>query len=191
MIYPISSRTEKEKMLAQEMYTFFDPELEEERRQNKTLLCRYNLLQDDTERHSLLPQLVGQAGLHTIVETPFFCTYGKNIYLGDFVFLNTLCTFIDNNKIIIGNHVMIGPNVQIYTAAHPLRAEIRNQGYEIAKPVTVEDNVWIGGGAILLPGVTIGHDVVIGAGSVVTRSVPSYKVVAGNPARTIREIDKD
>lgn len=113
-----------------------------------------------------------------------------NIYLGDEVYLNVLCTILDCNEVRIGNHVMIGPSVQIYTAAHHLNAEERNQGWEVAKPITIEDNVWIGGAAILLPGVRIGKNAVVGAGAVVTRDVPPNTVVAGIPARTIREIEQ-
>jgi maltose O-acetyltransferase len=126
-----------------------------------------------------------------IIEPPFYCTYGQNIHMGDHVFLNQLCYIIDNNEVRFGNHVMVGPGVHIYTAAHLLRAEPRNQGLEVAKPIVIEDNVWLGGGAILLPGVTIGRNAVVGAGAVVTRDVPTNTVVAGNPARVIREIEQE
>jgi maltose O-acetyltransferase len=102
-----------------------------------------------------------------------------------------MCVILDCNEVRIGNHVMIGPNVQLYTAAHDLRAEPRNRGIEVAKPITIEDNVWIGGGAIVLPGVRIGRNAVVGAGAVVSRDVPANTVVAGNPARVIREIEQD
>ena len=122
------------------------------------------------------------------------CSYElliNKIYLGDHVYLNFNCTILDNAAVRIGSHVMIGPMVQIYTAAHPIEAEIRNQGWEVARSIVIEDNVWVGGGAILLPGVTIGRNAVVGAGAVVTRNVPPDTVVAGNPARAIRSIDQE
>ena len=105
------------------------------------------------QRRAVLEQLLGRLGRDAIIEPPFFCTYGQNTYLGDHVFLNTMCVVIDNNEVRIGDHAMIGPLVQIYTAAHPLEAEARNRGAEVARPIVIEDNVWVGGGAILLPGV--------------------------------------
>lgn len=181
-------RTEKEKMLAGESYNCLDPDLEIERQKIKFLLRRFNQTEAGPERQTLLQQLVGQIGENSIIEPPFYCVYGQNIYLGDFVFLNILCTILDCNEVRIGNHVMIGPSVQIYTPAHDLQAQARIQGWEVAKAITIEDNVWIGGGAILLPGVKIGQNAVVGAGAVVTRDVPANTIVAGNPARVIREI---
>jgi maltose O-acetyltransferase len=128
-------------------------------------------------------------GKESIIESPFHCVYGQNIYLGDHVFLNVHCALLDCNEIRIGNHVMIGPYVQIYTPAHELQAAPRIAGWEVAKPITIADNVWIGGNAILLPGVTVSENAVVGAGAVVSRDVPPNTVVAGNPARVIRKID--
>ncbi len=181
-------RTEKEKMLAGEMYNCLDPDLEAERQKTKKLLRLYNLTESAPERQTILQQLLGQIGQNSIIEPPFYCSYGQNIHLGEHVFLNVLCIILDCNEVRIGDHVMIGPGVQIYTAAHMLEAEARNQGWEIAKPIVIEDNVWLGGGAILVPGVRIGRNAVVGAGAVVTRNVPANTVVAGNPARVIREI---
>ncbi len=181
-------RTEKEKMLAGESYNCLDPDLDAERQKTKELLRLYNLTEAVPERQTILQQLLGQIGQDLIIEPPFYCTYGQNILIGDHVYLNSLCTIIDNNEVHIGHHVMIGPVVQIYTAAHLLKAETRIQGLEVAKPIVIEDNVWLGGGAILLPGVRIGGNAVVGAGAVVPRSVPANTVVAGNPARVIREI---
>jgi maltose O-acetyltransferase len=183
-------RTEKEKMLAGEIYNCLDPELEAERQRTKELLRRYNLTEDVHERQTILQQLLGKIGQNSIIEPPFYCSYGQNTYIGDHVFLNYLCNIIDNNEVHIGHHVMIGPLVQIYTAAHLLQVEARIQGLEEAKPIVIEDNVWLGGSAILLPGVRIGRNSVVGAGAVVTRSIPANTVVAGNPARVIREIDQ-
>ncbi len=184
------SRTEKEKMLAGEKYNCLDPDLEAERQRAKKLLRLYNLAEAAAERQTTLQQLLGQIGQNSIIEPPFYCSYGRNIYIGDYVFLNVGCTILDCNEVRIGRHVMLGPNVQIYTAAHDLKAETRIQGWEAASPITIEDNVWIGGGAILLPGVRIGRNAVVGAGAVVTRSVPANTVAVGNPARVIREIEQ-
>jgi len=184
------SRTEKEKMLAGEPYNCLDADLEVERQQVKGLLRRYNLAEAASERQAILQQMLGRIGQDSIVEPPFYCVYGQNITIGDYVYVNVLCTILDCNEVHIGNHVMIGPNVQIYTAAHDLRAEARIQGWEVARPVVIEDNVWIGGGAILLPGATIGRNAVVGAGSVVSRDVPANTLVAGNPARVLREIEQ-
>ena len=186
----MSSKSEKEKMLAGEHYNLLDPDLEVERQKAKELMHRYNQTEADPERYAILQQMLGSVGQDSIIWAPFYCSYGKNTYIGDHVFLNYMCVILDNNEVRIGNHVMIGPAVQIYTAAHDLQAESRIKGGETAKPIVIEDNVWIGGGAILLPGVRIGKNAVVGAGSVVTRNVPANTVVAGNPARVIREIDQ-
>lgn len=184
------SRTEKEKMLAGESYNCLDPDLEAERQKTKQLLRLYNLTEAVPERRTILQQLLGHIGQNSIIEPPFYCVYGQNIHIGDHVYLNVLCTILDCNEVHIGHHVMIGPHVQIYCAAHHLDAATRIQGWEVAKPIVIEDNVWLGGGAILLPGVRIGRNAVVGAGAVVSRSVPANTVVAGNPARVIREIEQ-
>jgi maltose O-acetyltransferase len=184
------TRTEKEKMLAGEIYNCLDSDLNAERQIVKELLRRYNLSEVGHERQTILQQLFGHIGQNLIIEPPFYCVYGKNITFGDFVYLNVLCTILDCNEVRIGDHVMIGPHVQIYTPAHELQAEARNQGLEVAKSIVIEDNVWIGGGAILLPGVRIGRNAVVGAGAVVSRSVPENTIVAGNPARVLREIEQ-
>jgi len=183
-------KTEKEKMLAGERYNCLDSDLEAERQKAKELLRLYNLTEAEPERQTILQQLLGRIGQGSIIEPPFYCSYGQNIHIGDLVFLNVSCTILDCNEVHIGNYVIIGPVVQIYTAAHLLQAKPRIQGLEVAKPIVIEDNVWLGGGAILLPGVRIGRNAVVGAGAVVTRSVPANTVVAGNPARVIREIEQ-
>jgi maltose O-acetyltransferase len=183
-------RTEKEKMLVGERYNCLDPGLEAERQKAKRLLRLCNQAEAAPERQTILQQLLGQIGQDSIIEPPFYCSYGQNIYLGDHVYLNVQCIILDCNEVHIGHHVMIGPAVQIYTAAHDLQAEARIRGWEVAKPIVIEDNVWLGGGAILLPGVRIGRNAVVGAGAVVTRSVPANTVVVGNPARVIREIEQ-
>lgn len=183
-------RTEREKMLAGETYNILDPDLDAERQNTKRLLRLYNRTDVAPKRQAILQQLLGGIGQHSIIEPPFYCAYGQNIYIGDHVFLNVFCTILDCNEVRIGHHVMIGPAVQIYTAAHLLQVELRIQGWEVAKPIVIEDNVWLGGGAILLPGVRIGRNAVVGAGAVVSRDVPPDTVAAGNPARVIREIEQ-
>ncbi len=145
---------------------------------------------EEDDRRSLLEDMLGVIGENVIIWPPFNCIYGENIYLGINVFFNLNCMIIDNNRVEFGDHALVGPGVQIYTAAHPLDAASRNQGWEVTKPVTIRKSVWIGGSAILLPGVKIGYQAVIGAGAVVTKDVPPSVVVAGNPARIIREIDQ-
>ncbi|MCU0487242.1 MAG: sugar O-acetyltransferase [Anaerolineales bacterium] len=184
------ARTAKEKMLAGERYNCLDLDLDHERQKVKQLLRRFNLSEGLPERVTTLQSLLGRIGQNSIIEPPFYCVYGQNIHIGDHVYLNTLCTILDCNTVTIGNHVMIGPGVQIYTPAHDLQAEARNQGWEVAKAITIEDNVWIGGSAILLPGVRVGRNAVVGAGAVVTRDVPANTIVVGNPARVIREIEQ-
>ncbi len=184
----MSSRTERDKMLAGETYNCIDPNLEAERHKVKRLLRLYNATEALPERQTILEQMLGHIGAGSMIEPPFYCVYGRNIYLGDFVYLNVLCTILDCNEVRIGNHVMFGPNVQVYCAAHLLEAEPRNRGLEVARRIVIEDNVWVGGAAILLPGVTIGRNAVVGAGAVVTHDVAANMVVAGNPARVIREI---
>ena len=187
----MSTRSNKEKMLAGESYNCLDGELEAERRKVKEVLRGYNAMVTVAERRSALQQLLGSIGQNSLIEPPFYCVYGRNIYLGNEVYLNFLCTILDCAEVRIGDHVMVGPGVQMYTAAHALQAEARNQGWEVAKPITIEDNVWIGGSAILLPGVRVGRNAVVGAGAVVTREVPANTVVAGNPARVIRVIEQE
>ena len=186
----MAPRTNRERMLAGESYNCLDSDLEAERRQVKALLRRFNRSELMQERRSILEQLLGQLGRDSIIEAPFHCTYGCNTYIGDHSYLNYSCIILDNNEVRIGHHVMVGPAVQIYTAAHPIEAAARIQGWEVAKPITVADNVWIGGAAILLPGVCIGRNAVVGAGAVVSRDVPADTVVAGNPARVIRTIEQ-
>jgi len=183
-------KSEKEKMAAGERYNCLDGELEAQRQKVDEILRLYNRTETLPERQTILQKLLGKIGQNSIIEPPFYCVYGENIHIGDHVYLNILCNILDCNMVSIGNHVMIGPSAQIYTAAHDLQAEARNQGWEVAKPIIIEDNVWIGGSAILLPGVRIGQNAVVGAGAVVTRSVPANTIVAGNPARVIREIEQ-
>jgi len=183
------SRTEREKMLAGETYNCLDSDLETERQKVKRLLRLFNLTESEPERQTILRQLLGDIGQNSMIEPPFHCVYGQNIHIGHHAYLNVLCTILDCAEVHIGDHVMFGPAVQVYTAAHLLQAEDRIQGLEVAKPIVIEDNVWIGGGAILLPGVRIGRNAVVGAGAVVPREVSANTVVAGNPAKVIRVLE--
>ncbi|MDK3164940.1 sugar O-acetyltransferase [Aeromonas caviae] len=177
--------TEYEKMIASQPYNCMAPELDLLRRETARLYRRFNRSDEEDEQLALLLQIVGELAQGAFICPPLYCTYGRHIHLGKGSYINMGVTLLDNAPIRIGAEVMIGPNVQIYTAAHALDADERIQGVETALPVTIEDRVWIGGGAILLPGVTIGREAVVGAGSVVTRDVPAGARVAGNPARLL------
>lgn len=175
----------KQKMLAGDLYHANDPELLADQAAASAWLVRYNAaigLSDD-ERRKLLRELLAEVGEGAIIRPPFHCDYGYNIALGSDVFLNFNCVILDVVKVTIGAQTRIGPAVQIYTADHPRDADLRRTGAEFGRPVAIGDNVWIGGGAIILPGVTIGDNAVIGAGSVVTRDVPAGAIACGNPAR--------
>ncbi|WP_324041320.1 sugar O-acetyltransferase [Aeromonas caviae] len=177
--------TEYEKMIASQPYNCMAPELELLRRETARLYRRFNRSDEEDEQLALLLQIVGELAQGAFICPPLYCTYGRHIYLGERSYINMGATLLDNAPIRIGAEVMIGPNAQIYTAAHALDADERIQGVETALPVTIEDRVWIGGGAILLPGVTIGREAVVGAGAVVTKDVPAGARVVGNPARLL------
>jgi len=181
--------TEREKMLRGELYNAMDPELVEARRRTRELLRAFNSEPDEARRSELLAQMMGRVGENAIIEPPFFCDYGSNITLGNNVFLNYNCVVLDVTPVTIGNDVLIGPAVQIYTATHPLDVQTRRTGLEMGAPIRIGDEVWIGGGALILPGVTIGARTVIGAGSVVTRDIPKGVFAAGNPCRVIRALE--
>lgn len=187
----MSAKTEKAKMLAGELYRSLDPELVADTERAQRLVAQYNATPGEaTEiRLALLHQLFGSLGDGAVIRPLFACDYGYNIRLGRNAFINFNCVFLDCASIEIGDNLQMGPAVQIYTATHPLEADVRRSGLEYARPVSIGHDVWIGGGAIILPGVTIGDRSVIGAGSVVVHDVPAAKVVAGNPARIIRELD--
>jgi len=182
--------TEKDKMLRGEMYNPSDPQLIQERFEARIKFQKFNRLPESAkaERDILLKELLRSTGLNVNIEPPFYCDYGYNILLGDNVFINFNCCILDVMPVTIGNNVMFGPNVQIYTATHPLESKERNSGREFAKAITIGNNVWLGGGAIICPGVTIGNGAVIGAGAVVTKNVPENVFVGGNPAKIIRTI---
>ena len=183
-------RSEKQKMLAGELYLAADPELAADRKRARRLTRRFNQTTEDEipEREALLRELLGSTGARIEIEPPFFCEYGSNIYAGDHLYLNFDCVILDCAPVRFGANVACGPGVHIYAATHPLDARERIKGPELAKSVTIGDNVWIGGGAIVCPGVTIGDNSTIGAGSVVTRDIPQQVFAAGNPCRVVREV---
>ena len=187
----VSSRmkTEKEKMLAGELYDPFDPELSRGRQRARDLCQRLNESREDqvAERQRIIAELLG-AATDAWVQPPFFCDYGTNISLGSKVFFNFNCVVLDVMPVVIGTNVLFGPAVQIYTATHPINAIERRKWLELARPVTIGSDVWVGGGAIICPGASIGDRSVIGAGSVVTRAIPADVLAAGNPCRVIRRL---
>lgn len=180
--------SEREKMLAGEAYDGLDPELVAARRAARALLDRINAELDDVKRMALLAELLGSFGEGSFFERPFYCDYGSNIHVGANSFANTGCVFLDGAAITIGDGVNIASGVQLITADHPREPALRARDVEMTKPVTIGDTVWIGAGAIVLPGITIGDGATVGAGSVVTRDVPANVVAAGNPCRVIREV---
>ncbi|WP_341525560.1 sugar O-acetyltransferase [Nostoc sp. UHCC 0302] len=183
-------KTEKQKMLAGELYLAEDPELTAESQQASRLLRRYNstTVEQQEQRQQILQELFGKIGQKIIIVPPFHCDYGSNIYAGNGLYMNYGCVILDCNKVEIGENVLCAPYVQIYTAYHPLEPEIRLSGRELAAPIKIGNNVWIGGGAIICPGVTIGDGTTIGAGSVVVKDIPENVVAAGNPCRIIRHL---
>jgi maltose O-acetyltransferase len=180
--------TNREKMLRGDLYDATDPELVQLRLRARRLWHELNLLPAAADRRELLTQLLGTFGAGAVIEPPFHCDYGSQIHLDAGVFLNFNCVFLDPAPIHIGAQTFLGPSVQLYTATHPLDAKTRVAGPEMACPIRIGARVWIGGGTIVSPGVTIGDDTTIGAGSVVTRSIPAGVLAAGNPCRVIREL---
>lgn len=184
-------KTEKEKMLAGELYNPADAELKQDRNNARRLVRIYNQTLEDEgdKRVELLKELLGSTGENVYMEPNIRFDYGYNTYVGENFFSNFDCTILDVCEVRFGDNCMLGPSVHIYTASHPLNPTERNSGIEFAKPITIGNNVWIGGSAIINPGVTIGDNVVIASGSVVTRDVPNNVVVGGNPARIIKHIE--
>jgi maltose O-acetyltransferase len=183
--------SEKAKMLAGELYNPLDPQLSTERQHTRRLLKLLNNASDNPEeRDRLIRGLIPKMGQNCWIEPPFYCDYGSNITLGDKVYFNFNCVVLDVAPVIIGSGVLFGPTVQIYTASHPLITSERRLGLESGHMIKIEDDVWVGGGAIICPGVQIGARSVIGAGSVVTKSIPAGVLAVGNPCRVIRQIDE-
>ncbi|GBB84117.1 hypothetical protein RclHR1_10750006 [Rhizophagus clarus] len=189
--------SEKEKALAGLLYSAFSEELTNDRLKAREILYKYNNSkpghidsEEFRERDNMIRQLFGSAGKDIFVEPPFYCDYGYNIHVGENFYCNFNCTILDSNKVTIGDRVMFGPNVSLYPATHPAQPEVRAEGPELAFPIKIGNDVWIGGGAIICPGITIGDGVTVGAGSVVTKDVPPYVVVAGNPAKIIKHLER-
>ncbi|KAJ1992318.1 hypothetical protein H4R33_001047 [Dimargaris cristalligena] len=180
----------KELMLAGELHFGSDPELVAERKHFYTLKLEYEQkFTDDGERQRLTQAILGQCDETTYLQPPFHFDYGYNIRVGRNFYMNGFGTILDCMPVMFGDNVMLGPHVQIYTVTHPLDPVARSSRIEYAKPIHVGNDVWIGGGAIILPGITIGEGAIVAAGGVVTRDVPPNVVVAGNPARIIKRLD--
>jgi maltose O-acetyltransferase len=183
-------KTEKEKMLDGELYNPLDPVLVAERLRTRLLIKELNDSREDAveERTRILNELIPNAGPDLWLQPPFYCDYGSYMIVGEKVFFNFNCVVLDVTYVRIGSRTMFGPNVQIYTATHPVNHIERSSGVEYAKPITIGEDVWVGGSAVICPGVTIGDRVVIGAGSVVTKDIPSDVFAAGNPCKVIRSL---
>lgn len=185
--------TEFEKMLSGELYNAADANLVALRNRARRLTRNFNQTteEDLDKRRTLLNELFGEAGENIFIEPPFYCDYGCNIYAGKNLFMNFGCVILDCAEVHFGESVLCGPNVQIYTATHPLNATVRSAGPEYAEPIKIGNRVWIGGGSIICPGVSIGDNSTIGAGSVVTKDIPPNVFAAGNPCRVIRNLLDD
>jgi len=179
--------TERERMLAGQLYDASDPELTAMRKRARALSRAYNATTEEEpdERERLLRALFGRLGGRPEIEPPFHCDYGAHIFAGDRLYMNFGCVVLDVHEVHLGNNVFLGPSVQILTATHPLDAHQRIQGRELGCPVRIGHNVWLGAGAIVCPGVTIGDDTTIGAGSVVVRDIPAGVLAVGNPCRVV------
>lgn len=180
--------SEKAKMLAGELYNGADPELSAARSRARDLMAEINRAPSTEAELALLRQLMGHLGDNSVIRPPFHCDYGSNIRIGRNAFINFSCVFLDCAPIEIGDDLQMAPAVQLYTPEHPLDPAVRRSGLEYARPIRIGNNVWIGGGAIILSGVTIGDDCVIGAGAAVTRDIPAGSVAVGNPARVVRRL---
>ncbi|EKQ3420287.1 chorismate mutase [Enterococcus faecium] len=184
-------KTEKEKMIAGELYFANDPELVADRMFARSQSQIINQAESAELRSQLLKETFGRTEKKIYMEPVINFDYGYNIFVGENFYANFNCTFLDVSTIEIGDNCMFAPNVQLYTATHPLHPVKRNSGLEYAKPIKIGNNVWLGGGVIVTPGVTLGDNVVVGAGSVVTKSFPDNVVIAGNPARIIKTVEEE
>lgn len=184
-------KTEKQKMLDGELYMANDAELTRDREYARKTTRMFNQTTETEQetRVALLKELFGSTGEHLSMEPNIHVDYGYNIHVGNHFYANFNCTILDVCEVRIGENCLLGPDVHIYTATHPLNPHERNTGAEYGKPVIIGNNVWIGGRAIIIPGVTIGDNVVIASGAVVTKNVPDHMIVGGNPARIINEIE--
>ena len=183
--------TPKQKMLAGLAYNPVDDELEEDRQRSQSLCQELNNIspRDERARLKILAELFGRP-VDAIIRSPFFCDYGYNTEIGRGVFINVNCVILDTYRVSIGDRTLLGPNVQLLAALHPMEAEERRTGIESGRAVIVEEDVWLAGGVIVCPGVTIGRGTVVGAGSVVTRSLPAEVFAAGNPCRVVRQLGR-
>lgn len=186
-------KSEKEKMLSGEPYVANGKQLFTERLHARSMLFKINNLPPHQlkERAALFAELFAEVGKNCQIEPPFYCDYGYNISIGKNFFANFNLTILDCAKVVIGDNVLIAPNVGLYTAGHPVHPVPRTNGYEFALPITIGNNVWIGGNAVVNPGISIGENSVIGAGSVVTKNIPPDVVAAGNPCRVLRKITEN
>ena len=183
----------RERMLNGLPYKAYLDELSEERMVTKLKVYEYNSCRPDKkeEMTRIIKSIIGKTGKDIHVEQPFHCDYGSNIEVGENFYSNYNCIMLDVAKITIGNNVMFGPNVSIYTAGHPIHPQSRNSGYEYGIPIRIGDNVWVGGSVVINPGISIGDNVVIGSGSVVTTCIPDNVIAVGNPCRIIRKITEE
>jgi maltose O-acetyltransferase len=181
----------KQRMLAGDWYLPDDEELGADSVRRAQLCHAHNIAPDPAERQKILEQLIGSLGTDVRIRPPFQCDFGYHIRVGARTFVNVGAVFLDAAPITIGEDVQVGPNVQLLTPAHELDAERRRAGWERALPITIGDNVWLGGGVVVCPGVTIGADTVVGAGAVVTRDLPAGVLAVGNPARVVRTLRED
>lgn len=179
--------SQKENMLAGKLYRV-DQELANLMSDNKKKIAQFNQATSDDEQNRLIQTIIPNSEDSIHIEAPFHCDYGDHIHLGNNFYANYDCIMLDVNHIYIGNNVLLGPRVSLYTAGHPLSSAVRNSGLEFGKSITIGDNVWVGGNTIINPGVKIGANTVIGSGSVVTKDIPDNVIAAGNPCRVIRKI---
>lgn len=186
-------KTQRERMIAGELYVTKDPELAKMNKRNRRLIYDFNhtLFDENEKRARIIKELLGKTGDRIYFEPPFRCDYGDHITIGENFYANFDCIMLDVAPITIGDNVMFGPRVGVYTASHPIDPAIRISGVELGKPIVIGNNVWIGGDVTINPGVTIGNDVVIGSGSVVTKDIPDSVIAGGNPCRVIRSVTEE
>ncbi|AKP02204.1 sugar O-acetyltransferase [Companilactobacillus pabuli] len=184
-------RSQKERMLSGDLYIADDPELAKDFHKAKRLLREYNQTTEyqEADRQAILKDLFKQSGKKIHIEPPFHTDYGCNTVIGENFYSNYDCIILDIANVKIGDNVMFGPRVGLYTAGHPIDAVIRNEHYEYGKPITIGNNVWVGGNVVFNPGVTVGDNVVIGSGSIVTKDIPSSVIAVGNPCKVLRKIN--
>ena len=181
-------KSEKQKMLDNQLYLATDPELVMMQSQAQQLLDELNNFDRTKNQEEIIVRLFGKIGSNFTIRPPFYCDYGCHIFAGDNLYINYDCVILDCNRVYLGNNVLLAPKVQIYTGYHPTDPETRLSGKELAAPITIGNNVWLGGGVIVCPGVNIGNNVTIGAGGVVTKDLPDNVIAVGNPCRVIKTV---